>query len=314
MKIAFISSKEGTGASTLSNMFSSYISNKENKTLLIDSNEIKSQDLLLSVENELVNIPSFVNEIDNSIIESRYNENLFLLKVKNFNDMNSLIEDGLFEIINKSYENIILDVNYNEIKNNDKFIKELFKLDDLILVINQDNEVLRISDKILTHLSKKALDFNIQKEISILINKFEDAEELANEDEILDLFPNDYLGKINYSNKIRLNANKGNLVNFSNDEIFSEINKTFMYIQNTIDEKLKELDNDETYDEEKIEDFPEGELATENMVENQIEVEEDSKKEKEKDKENLIQEENNNLEKNKERTLFKRIKSFFKNN
>ncbi|UUM13177.1 hypothetical protein NQU17_06370 [Clostridiaceae bacterium HFYG-1003] len=124
---------------------------------------------------------------------------------------------------------------------------------EVIVVLTQDNQVLRSADRLLGRLRQAG----IRCRFVISHLQEADAADLADLDEVFDLVEEDYLGAIPWNPALRIQMNRGNLA-----ELDQSVQTNLEQINERIEEQAADSDEDvDTTIEEENPELPEGTAA-----------------------------------------------------
>lgn len=196
MIVSIVAPKEGVGSSTLAVILARSRA-RMGKVLLVDAARDRSLDLYTNTAHLLSS--AYSGSIADSRVDCRDLEHLMVLRLEPDDEFLHRIfaeEAGILEDTD-----VIVD--HGSPREGDEAL--LSKSDQILLVLTQDNQVLRAADRLLGELRNKGL------EASFIINMFQDKDPafLAGQDEIFDLFEEEYMGSVSFHSEIRIAVNTG---------------------------------------------------------------------------------------------------------
>ena len=197
MIISYLAPKGGVGSSTLA-LLTAVQQATDRSVLLIDAADDPSMDLYTSTENsvpqtsfeELSRTRSAVRDIDRLI--------LVRLEPAAIPDRigleNWLEEEGISEVV----------IDWSALTD-ESLIRAITISDKLIVVLTQDNSVLRAADRLLGTIRSGG------GQAGFIINQWEDRDvrELGDRAEIFDLIEEDYYGSLSFDHELRFAMNRG---------------------------------------------------------------------------------------------------------
>lgn len=206
---SILSAGGGAGGTTTGILLAEQIIRKGGKCLTVDARSIRKADICLSLENLILGVYEGRGEISGYI----YGENDSLphyLAVDGDvlnGDISSetAFRESLEELKNQ-YDEVIL------FADEDLILRSPEWADRIIVVLTQDQAVLRTADKIITDLKNAGAD---EEKIFIIINKWENTPEgsdtafLSGEEDIYSLFEEEVLGRIPFNQSLRLFSDSG---------------------------------------------------------------------------------------------------------
>lgn len=255
MIISIAAPKGGVGSSTFALLLTQERA-KFFKTLLIDLSTDPVLDLYSGTDHIVP--PEFNGNLNECSVELQGVGNVKLARVRP--DQLALL--NLTEEANKKDLEIIMDVG----RPNEKTIEFLAKEKiPLILVLTQDNGVLRAGDELLGQLRDAGV------ESSFIISKKEDLDpsELADLNEIFDLIEEDYFGTISWDSDLRIHMNQG-----KPDQVSNQIKEEIGKINKKLDSTLMK-NKDDTINLDSIEASAENSLGEETFEETDISSQEE---------------------------------------
>lgn len=200
MIIFFTSAKGGVGSSTLSALLAKERSSA-GRVVLVDAARDPSLDLYTSSEH-LVQEP-YSGSLSGSAIPLDEAQRLCLVRL----EPDKLSQVSLEEELSSGlFSDFIFDLGQPD-ETALGFLQQMGPEGEVLVVLTQDNEVLRAADRLLGSLRNLGIDARF------IVNKMEerDAQELADLDEIFSLLEEDYLGFVRYDHSLRYEMNRGKL-------------------------------------------------------------------------------------------------------
>lgn len=196
MIISILAPKGGVGSSTLAVLLARARARSE-KVLLVDAAGDRSLDLYTDTAHLLSG--SYAGSIDDSAVTCRDLENLQVLRVEpGDGSLWPVLADEL-----RSLEGTDVILDHGSAGEGE--VAPLSFSDRTIVVLTQDNQVLRAADRLMGELRKQG------REAAFIINMREDRDptQLGGLEEIFDLFEEDHLGSISFQHGVRFAVNTG---------------------------------------------------------------------------------------------------------